>query len=107
MQAAIALPEIAALEIVPAGTATPAKVIPTLTALQEPVLAVAALVTAMDNAVVPVQRLLATWVASLAASAGSKVDWITVPIFNPAAWATTLVTHLTVALFSLVQHQHK
>ncbi len=46
-------------------------------------------------------------VASLAASAGSKVDWITVPIFNPAAWATTLVTHLTVALFSLVQHQHK
>ncbi len=56
VQAAIALPEIAALEIVPAGTATPAKVIPTLTALQEPVLAVAALVTAMDNAVVPVPR---------------------------------------------------
>lgn len=80
-----------------------------------------ALVTAMHNAVVPVQRLLAAWVAcvafvvskavapvaSQAASAGSKVAWITVPIFSPAAWGTTLVTHLTAGLFSQALHQRK
>jgi len=77
----------AALGTVPAEIAIPAKAIPTLTALSELALAVVALGTAMLNAVVPVQRLLAAWAASVgfvvsraaalvafrAASVGSKV----------------------------------
>ncbi len=87
-----------------------------------PVLAaIAAQETVIPKAVMPVQRLSDAWVeyaefvmvtatvpvALQAASAGSKVGWITATTCNPASWGTTLATHLTVVPFTLGPHRLK